>query len=244
MSTKKVCLDAGHDASNVNQSPDGSFYEHEFTLDMAKRMEAVLQRHGVVVTLTRTGGEAVNLEERVKIANSIPDLNLFVSLHSNAAGGEGWSSAAGWSVYTSVAGAAAQRNIAANAVISAVEEAGVATRSPALWHERFYVLRNTVAPAILLEQGFHTNEGEVALLKSAAYRKLLAEAQCKGILSYLGIPWQETPTPEPDNRTPSPWAAEDWYRAVALGLFDGSRPREPLTREMAAVLLGRLGILD
>ena len=244
MSTaKKVCMDAGHDASNLyNKSPDGTYYEHEFALDMAKRMQTILVRHGVSVTLTRSGGEAVSLEERVAIANAISDLSLFVSLHSNAAGGSGWSSARGWSIYTSSADDAAQRNLAANDIIASVQAAGVVTRNPALLHERFYVLRKTVAPAVLIEQGFHTNEEDVALLKASAYRDLLATAQCKGILSYLGIPWKEEPAPVSPN-TPSPWAAEAWQKAVSLGILDGSDPQGPCTREMLAVVLDRLGLL-
>ena len=97
---KRVCLDPGHDAGNLaNKSPDGTYYEHEFTLDLGKRLEKLLTDRGVSVTMTRTGGEAVSLAKRCEIANSIPDLDLFVSIHSNAAGGSGWSSAKGWSVY-------------------------------------------------------------------------------------------------------------------------------------------------
>ena len=51
----------------------------------------------MAVTMTRTGGEAVSLAQRCKIANNIRGLDLFVSLHSNAAAGSGWSSASGWS---------------------------------------------------------------------------------------------------------------------------------------------------
>ena len=83
---KTVCLDPGHDASNLaNKSPDGTYYEHEFALDMGNRIKAILERYGVAVTMTRTGGEAVSLAQRCKIANNIRGLDLFVSLHSNAA---------------------------------------------------------------------------------------------------------------------------------------------------------------
>lgn len=41
----------------------------------------------------------------------------------------------------------------------------------------------------------------------------------------------------------SDWANEDWDRAVAAGIFDGTAPRAPLSREQAAVLLGRLGLI-
>mgnify|MGYP002231031247 FL=1 len=40
---KRVCLDPGHDAGNLaNKSPDGTYYEHVFTLDLGKRLEKLL----------------------------------------------------------------------------------------------------------------------------------------------------------------------------------------------------------
>lgn len=42
----------------------------------------------------------------------------------------------------------------------------------------------------------------------------------------------------------SPWAAAAWEKAVAKGVFDGSQPRGPLTREQAALVLDRLELLD
>lgn len=45
-------------------------------------------------------------------------------------------------------------------------------------------------------------------------------------------------------RPVSGWAGEAWERAVAAGIFDGSGPREPLTREQCAVVLERLGLLE
>ena len=44
---------------------------------------------------------------------------------------------------------------------------------------------------------------------------------------------------EVNGRPASGWAREDWDKAVAAGLFDGTKPQAPLTREQAAVLLSR-----
>ncbi len=51
---------------------------------------------------------------------------------------------------------------------------------------------------MLIEHGFHTNKAEVELLKKDAYRALLAEADAKGILDYLGISWEDNPATEPE----------------------------------------------
>lgn len=39
------------------------------------------------------------------------------------------------------------------------------------------------------------------------------------------------------------WAKESWDKAVKQGVFDGSSPRGPLTREQAAAVLDRVGII-
>ena len=254
VSEKKVVLDPGHGNQSNNQSPDGAYSEPEFALDMAERMRAILTRHGVAVTFTRTGtnnptgkADTNDLQYRCDVANAIKDLDLFVSLHSNAAG-SGWSSARGWEIYASSPGDTAGRNIAAKAIAKRVREAGVTVHGEAVKHERFYVLKNTTAPAVLIEHGFHTNKEDVALLKSADYRAKLAEAECKGILDYLGISYdgqdeleEETGKDAPE---PAAWAEEAWEKAVQKGILDGSAPQGNCTREMLATVLDRLGLLD
>lgn len=42
----------------------------------------------------------------------------------------------------------------------------------------------------------------------------------------------------------SSYAQEIWEKAVSAGVFDGSRPHAPLTRQEAAVLLDRMGLLE
>lgn len=199
--SKHVCLDPGHYSGIAGKrSPDGTYAEHEFNLDMAKRMKKLLEDCGVQVTLTRDRDVDVSLRQRVAIANKIKGLDLFVSIHTNAAT-NGWSSAKGYVVYTSQAGDAAKRNIAAGAILKQAKAAGITIRNGGLAHSLFFVLRYTAAPAVLIEHGFHTSRDEVALLKTDAYRQKLAEADCKGICDYLRAPWSdETATGEKDYR--------------------------------------------
>lgn len=44
-------------------------------------------------------------------------------------------------------------------------------------------------------------------------------------------------------QTVSTWASPAWEKAVQAGVFDGTRPGGALTREQAAVVLERLGLL-
>lgn len=43
-------------------------------------------------------------------------------------------------------------------------------------------------------------------------------------------------------KTVSDWAKEAWARASDKGLFDGTMPQAPLTREQAAMILDRLEV--
>ena len=196
METKKnVCLDAGHSAANrANKSPDGTYFEHEFALDMAKRIRAHLERHGVEVTETRPDGGNVSLGARCRISNAA-GADLFVSLHSNATGTlstgpDGWGNARGWECC--VYGLSGGRYEAAKAILAQVKGVAPAIRStPILARPGLYVLAHTNAPAVLIEHGFHTSREDVAYLKDSAYREKLAAAEARGILDYLGMAWTE-----------------------------------------------------
>ena len=42
----------------------------------------------------------------------------------------------------------------------------------------------------------------------------------------------------------SDWGEAAWKKAMAAGVFDGTAPQASLTREQAALVLDRLGLLD
>lgn len=225
---KKVILDPGHGIETAGKcAPDKSYYEHEFNLDMAFRIKKILERHNVEVSLTRSTENDVSLANRVNMANKIKDLDLFVSLHSNASGnGVVWTEPSGYGIYTSKAGAAAGRNIAAGKLIARAKETSIKLWGNGLFHDGLYVLKYTNAPAILVEHGFHTNKAETELLRTSEYRQKLAEIDSKGILDFLGIKWV-------DEFIPKPWYAEYQEWAITQGISDGTRPLEMMTRAEA-----------
>lgn len=247
----RVCIDAGHGVEATgNKSPDNTYYEHEFAFDMANRIKKILERHGVEVTLTRPTQNTVSLENRVKIANGVSGLDLFVSLHSNASGnGKNWTTPSGFGIYTSASGANAGRNIAANKIIARAKEAGIGLWGNGLFHNiNLYVCRMPVAPSVLIEHGFHTNQADTKLMKTDAYRQKLAEVDSKGILDYLGVVYKEdestsNPQPPVTNNDVSSWALESWQKAVSKGVVDGTNPQGTVTREMLVTVLNRLGLL-
>ena len=243
MSKHTVCLDPGHGPGNVNGSPDGTYKEWEFTWDMAQRVKPLLEAKGVGVVLTKTADNYPSLTERANISNkSKPD--CFVSIHTNAYGEGGWSSASGLEIYTSAGPMTAQRNVLASKLVNAFHAAGVALRSEPIKHNiELTVLAKTDAPACLIEYGFHTNKTDVEYLKDTKYRDKLAEATAKGICDWLGVAWQGETGADNAEDTPDVWAAEAWQKAKDKGVLDGTRPRDNMTRQELAVVLDRLNLI-
>ena len=240
MSKPIVCLDPGHGPGCVNGSLDGSYKECEFTWDLYTRLRPLLEEQGITVVSTREiESDYPGLSARASVSNRA-GADLFVSLHSNAAG----SSARGFVAFTSAPPETAVRNKLAAAIIGRIRAAGVVIWGSGLAHELYTVLASTTAPAVLLEYGFHTNDQDVALLKDGSYRDKLAQATCAGICDYLGLEVKEPDGESGQPNEPDSWAEEAWSKAAAAGVFDGTRPRDALTRQEAAVVLNRLGLLE
>lgn len=248
--SKTVCLDPGHGVESPGKcSPDKSYYEHEFALDMARRIQAHLERCGVRVVLTRTDehcptgkADTNDLLKRVAISDAA-GADLFVSIHSNASGNE-WSNASGLMIYTSAGPETASRNVAVKAVLSRMTAAGVELRGSPLVHDiELVVTRKTVAPAMLIEYGFHTSRTEVALLKNGSYRAKLAEATAKGVCDFLGVAWEPETAAGTTDTGAADWAATAWEKAKSKGVLDGTRPTDPVTRQELAVVLDRLNLI-
>ena len=238
MSKHTVCLDPGHGPGNVNGSPDGTYKEWEFTWDIAQRVKPLLEAQGVGVVLTKTADNYPSLTERAETSNKAqPD--CFVSIHTNAAGEGGWSSASGLEIYTSAGPMTAQRNVLASGLVNAFHAAGVTLRSEPIKHEMYTVLAKTDAPACLIEYGFHTNKADVEYLKDTKYRDKLAEATAKGICTYLNVNWKK-------DEPVSDWEQERdeaWQAAKEAGILDGTRPEDSVTRQELAVVLDRLNLI-
>ncbi len=59
--------------------------------------------------------------------------------------------------------------------------------------------------------------------------------------------WLGEPTPEQETKptgapeAADPWATDAWERAYAAKVLDGTRPRDPITRQELAAVLAKLG---
>lgn len=182
-----VIIDAGHGIETAGKrAPDGSYLEYEFNRDVAGRIQRHLARCGIDARLTCPDEHDISLAERCRISNAA-GADYFVSIHTDAFGdGKSWTEPSGWSAHVIAKGGNAQR-LAEAIRAEAIPMLGCRDRGVRV--SNYQVLRDTKAPAVLIEHGFHTNREEVALLKSGAYREKCALSDAKGICAQAGIAW-------------------------------------------------------
>jgi N-acetylmuramoyl-L-alanine amidase len=84
MPIRRIVVDAGHGGAERGAVGQGGLEEKEVTLDVARRLQPLLQRRGFEVVLTRDDDRTVPLEARTRRANEAR-ADLFVSVHVNAA---------------------------------------------------------------------------------------------------------------------------------------------------------------
>jgi N-acetylmuramoyl-L-alanine amidase len=131
----------------------------------------------VPAMLTRDRDYELDLQPRVDIAERA-NASLFVSIHANAIS-LSRPDVNGLETYYYSSGEGLARAIHANVL----RNANVADRS--VRKGRFYVLRRTSMPSVLVETGFVTGAQDAANLANPTHRRQMAEGIARGIMQYL-----------------------------------------------------------
>lgn len=211
----KILIDNGHGVNTAGKcSPDQRLREYAWSREIARRLEQALRAEGYDAQRIVTEETDISLTERCRRANAIcaqvGTANcIFVSLHSNAAGGDGkWKTAGGWCVYTSPGKTKADSLAtslwnAANVVLKpyadrfrvlqaqgAYDSRQVPFRAD--WSDgdpdyeaRFTVLTGTRCPAVLTESLFQDNKSDVDFLLSEEGKQAIVKLHVEGIKNYI-----------------------------------------------------------
>src|SRR3954464_6363605 len=83
LSVRRVVLDAGHGGTDPGASSISNVSEKEITLDIEKRLGALLRQNGFEVVATREPDRLIPLRERARLANGSRS-DIFVSIHVNS----------------------------------------------------------------------------------------------------------------------------------------------------------------
>jgi N-acetylmuramoyl-L-alanine amidase len=178
----------------------GGVLEKDLTLDVAHRVDRLLQAEGIATVMTRLGDTYVSLAERAAFANRVSDC-IFISIHFNednrpvSTGVETYYAAhqitpgsfmTSWLPFLWRA-LSESPNLESQSLAGFIQEALVA-RTQALDRgtkaKQFFVIANVASPAVLVEGGFLTNKEDNSRLASEDYREQLAAAISDGILRY------------------------------------------------------------
>ncbi|MDZ8104202.1 MAG: N-acetylmuramoyl-L-alanine amidase [Nostoc sp. DedQUE12a] len=172
-----VLIDPGHGGKDPGAVGLGGVREKDVILPIGKKIAQILQQNGVQVVMTRDSDYFVTLPGRVQLAERA-NADVFVSIHANAVG-PGRSDVSGLETYYYDSGLGLAR-IVHNSILQNVN-----VRDRGVRRARFYVLRKSSMPSILVETGYLTGREDNAKLRTSAYQNQMAEAIARGILQYL-----------------------------------------------------------
>ena len=253
---KKVFIGVGHGGPDPGAVANG-FKEADLNLAISLACRDELVRHGVQVRMSRTKDEEDRLADVIRECNAFgPDLAL--DIHNNAGGGDGGE------VFHHHGGGTSKK-LAQNIVKELAkigqnlregdsgEKDGLITKLNSAGRDYFGFIRQTVAPAVLVECAFVDNKTDIKIIDTPAEQKVMGEAIARGVLTTLGIAYKAkedkvSNTTKKDN-TPDSYAKSAIDKAVKKGVLKGTDTGDymlhsGITRQDFFVFLDRLGLLD
>lgn len=171
---RTVVIDAGH-GGHDNGGQWGRVYEKHLALDTAFRLESKLKSMGYQTVMTRRSDYFISLPQRVSTGNCYRNA-IFVSIHYNYT----WKKEVSGleTFYSNEEG----RHLAQCVQNCLIQRTRTVDRHAK--YARFYVIRNSKLPAILVEGGFVSNAEERSRMKSAWFRESIAQGIVDGIQRY------------------------------------------------------------
>ena len=228
----KIGIDPGHGGRDPGAVAADGLTEKEVNLAVGLKLYQLLEEAGINAVMTRTADEEVSLAERVALLNR-EKVDLVLSLHVNSCTNP-------------------QANYLASFILAPGGEAEKAARfiqrelvQATGWPDggvrqaNFYILRETEAPAVLVEMGFLSNPQVAAQLAQNSFQEKLARAIFRGVLFYLGF------DPDEPLDIQGHWAEEAIRLVRKAGIMSGYpdgtfKPDQPATRAELAVALANL----
>ncbi|WP_337884280.1 N-acetylmuramoyl-L-alanine amidase [Fischerella thermalis] len=172
-----IVVDPGHGGKDSGAPGIGGLLEKDVVLPIGRRVAAILEQNGYQAILTRDSDYFVELQGRVDIAERA-NATLFVSIHANSVGQRPDVNGLETYYYDSGYRLAQVVHNSILSKISTLKDRGVRKA-------RFYVLRKSSMPSILVETGYMTGREDNPRLGNPEYQNRMAEGIASGILQYL-----------------------------------------------------------
>jgi len=183
-SKKIVVVDAGHGGWDPGMIGVNGTEEKDINLLIAEKLQTYLELGGAYVIVTRGGDEAVgdtkrkDLNDRSKLADNA---DIFVSIHQNSFPAR------------SVRGAQVfyyDKSDESKRLADCVQKQFQSYLDPgnkreAKANSKYYLLKKTSIPAVIVECGFLSNPSEGKLLSADEYQEKVAWTIYMGIVNYF-----------------------------------------------------------
>lgn len=191
----KILIDNGHARDTIGKrSPDRTFFEWKFNRIIAIGIVDELQKRGYdAERIVLEDDYDVSLAMRVKRVNKIcgevgKKNVIFISIHANAASHGEWKSARGFTAHVAKNASKESKELARTIYDEAVVRGYKGNRcvpKEHYWSNNFYILKNTLCPAVLTENLFYDNKEDLAILKSEFGQKDIIDMHVTAIIEYL-----------------------------------------------------------
>ena len=173
---KVIVLDPGHGGRDPGAISPNGIPEKLLTLQAARKAAYYLKSAGATVYLTRNSDRRNNLKDIVKFVNKIrPD--IFISIHYNYTDRR---SISGTETYYYKRDSRRLALVLHRTLIN-----GLKRRDRGLRKARYYAIRHTIVPAVLLEPVYISNYNEEKLARSPQFQRELAIDILKGVKAYF-----------------------------------------------------------
>jgi N-acetylmuramoyl-L-alanine amidase len=198
----RIVIDPGHGGKDPGgENPAIHVSEKNTVLDVALKLQGILQKAGYQVALTRSDDRFIERTERPAIANRY-NADLFISIHFNIApdadvnGIETYVLTPPWQPSSSRADLSAADkqvdpgnkfdlwNVVAGYAVQSQVAKDLKANDRGLKRARWDVLTDLQMPGMLIEGGFLTNMAEGRKIGTADYRLQLAQGIADGIALY------------------------------------------------------------
>ena len=173
-----VVIDPGHGGADPGAVGIGGLQEKGIVLEISHQVASRLEEQGLQAVLTRQDDREIDLDPRIQIAENV-NADLFISIHANAINLSRPDVNGLESYYYSDVG----HRLAQTIHTTVLQRLGGSDRG--IRQSRFYLLRNTSMPAVLIETGFLTGAQDAPNLADPAWRSRMADAIAQGILQYV-----------------------------------------------------------
>lgn len=181
-----VVVDAGH-GGKAPGAVSGDKYEKNITLAIVQQIKDLFDEAGnerIGVYYTRLDDTNPDLSDRVNLSNNL-GADLFVSVHINSL--KGHPDVEGVEVMYNEMAPDTEFDTKDFAQICLDEEvnASGAKKRRLIYGNKIYIIRNSIAPAALVEVGFMNNPNELARLIDPSYQRKAAEGVYNALLKSL-----------------------------------------------------------